>query len=38
MDTLPERIDWLWFLGYDIDSDWSLRDTVLSYQNNPQYQ
>lgn len=21
MDTLPERIDWLWFLGYDIDSD-----------------
>jgi transposase len=20
MDTLPERIDWLWFLGYDIDS------------------
>lgn len=21
MDTLPERIDWLWFLGYDIDSE-----------------
>jgi len=21
LDTLPERIDWLWFLGYDIDSD-----------------
>ena len=21
MDTLPERIDWLWFLGYDLDSD-----------------
>jgi hypothetical protein len=20
VDTLPERIDWLWFLGYDIDS------------------
>jgi transposase len=20
MDTLPERIDWLWFLGYDLDS------------------
>ena len=21
MDTLPERLDWLWFLGYDLDSD-----------------
>jgi transposase len=21
LDTLPERIDWLWFLGYDLDSD-----------------
>lgn len=21
MDTLPERIDWLWFLGYDFDSE-----------------
>lgn len=21
METLPERIDWLWFLGYDLDSD-----------------
>ena len=21
MDTLPERIDWLWFLGYDLDSE-----------------
>ena len=21
MDTLPERLDWLWFLGYDIDSE-----------------
>ncbi|MBJ6728025.1 IS1182 family transposase [Geomesophilobacter sediminis] len=20
MDTLPERLDWLWFLGYDLDS------------------
>ena len=20
MDTLPERMDWLWFLGYDLDS------------------
>jgi len=20
MDTLPERLDWLWFLGYDIDA------------------
>jgi transposase len=20
LDTLPERIDWLWFLGYDLDS------------------
>lgn len=20
MDTLPERIDWLWFLGYDLDA------------------
>lgn len=21
IDTLPERIDWLWFLGYDLDSE-----------------
>lgn len=21
MDTLPERIDWLWFLDYDLDSE-----------------
>ena len=21
METIPERLDWLWFLGYDIDSD-----------------
>jgi len=21
MDTLPERLDWLWFCGYDLDSD-----------------
>ena len=21
MNTLPERLDWLWFLGYDLDSD-----------------
>jgi len=21
MDTVPERLDWLWFLGYDLDSD-----------------
>jgi len=21
METLPERIDWLWFLGYDLDSE-----------------
>ena len=21
MSTLPERLDWLWFLGYDLDSD-----------------
>lgn len=21
MDTLPERLDWLWFLGYGLDSD-----------------
>ncbi len=21
METLPERIDWLWFLGYDIDTE-----------------
>ena len=21
MDTLPERLDWLWFLGYDLDTD-----------------
>lgn len=21
METLPERLDWLWFLGYDIDSE-----------------
>ena len=21
MDTIPERLDWLWFLGYDVDDD-----------------
>jgi len=21
METIPERLDWLWFLGYDLDSD-----------------
>lgn len=21
MDTLPERLDWLWFLGLDLDSE-----------------
>lgn len=21
MDTIPERLDWLWFLGYDLDDD-----------------
>lgn len=21
MDTVPERLDWLWFLGFDLDSD-----------------
>ena len=21
MDTLPERLDWLWFLGYDLDAE-----------------
>lgn len=21
MDTLPERIDWLWFIGYDLDTE-----------------
>jgi transposase len=21
IDTVPERIDWLWFLGYDLDSE-----------------
>jgi transposase len=21
MDTLPERLDWLWFLGFDLDSE-----------------
>ena len=21
MDTLPERLDWLWFLGYDLDTE-----------------
>ena len=21
MDTVPERMDWLWFLGYDLDSE-----------------
>jgi hypothetical protein len=22
LDTLPERLDWLWFLEYDLDSEW----------------
>jgi len=21
METLPERLDWLWFLGYDLDTE-----------------
>ena len=21
METLPERLDWLWFLGYDVDDE-----------------
>jgi transposase len=21
MQTIPERLDWLWFLGYDLDDD-----------------
>jgi transposase len=21
IDTIPERLDWLWFLGYDLDSE-----------------
>lgn len=21
MDTIPERLDWMWFLGYDLDND-----------------
>ena len=21
METIPERLDWLWFLGYDIDEE-----------------
>jgi hypothetical protein len=21
METIPERIDWLWFLGYDLDDE-----------------
>jgi transposase len=33
MDTLPERIDWLWFLGYDFDSE-ILNHSVLSKARN----
>ena len=29
MDTVPERLDWLWFLGYDLDSEIS-DHSVLS--------
>jgi len=29
MDTLPERLDWLWFLGYDLDTE-ILNHSVLS--------
>ena len=29
MDTVPERLDWLWFLGYDLDSE-APNHSVLS--------
>jgi transposase len=29
MDTLPERLDWLWFLGYDLESE-TPNHSVLS--------
>jgi len=28
MDTIPERLDWLWFLGYDLDDDTSTKAIV----------
>ena len=33
MDTLPERLDWLWFLGFDLDSDIP-NHSVLSKARN----
>jgi len=33
MDTLPERIDWLWFLGYDLDTEVP-NHSVLSKARN----
>ena len=33
IDTVPERIDWLWFLGYDLDSEIP-NHSVLSKARN----
>ena len=33
IDTIPERLDWLWFLGYDID-DQIPNHSVLSKARN----
>jgi len=33
METIPERIDWLWFLGYNLDSDIPCH-SVLSKARN----
>ncbi len=33
MDTIPERLDWLWFLGYDLDDDIP-NHSVLSKARN----
>ena len=37
MSTIPERLDWLWFFGYDLDDDigymieWTLFMCLISY-------
>ena len=33
MDTIPERLDWLWFLGYDLDDNVP-NHSVLSKARN----
>ena len=34
METIPERLDWLWFLGYDLDDDIPNHSVLSKAHNN----